>query len=129
MILFRRLLELFGIEPERLQVSWISAAEGRQFADTARAIVEKTRKLGPVRKLVRNYDEQWVSDFAEIDGPPPVDCGDECRDGCPHCSPATPDAHEPEPPGTGPDPAASVPGGGLTAAAERPSSDKGKEAR
>ena len=47
MIMFRRMLELFGIEPDRVQVSWISAAEGKKFQGFITEITEKTRKLGP----------------------------------------------------------------------------------
>jgi len=44
----RELLDLMGIEPERLQVSFISAAEGKKFAEVAAEVTELIRRLGPL---------------------------------------------------------------------------------
>jgi heterodisulfide reductase subunit A len=41
------LLGEFGIEPERLKLEWISAAEGEKFARVVREFTEKVEKLGP----------------------------------------------------------------------------------
>jgi heterodisulfide reductase subunit A len=41
------LLAFMGIEPERFQVSWVSAAEGAKWATVARQLTETARKLGP----------------------------------------------------------------------------------
>jgi len=46
--LLRKLLEQLGIEPERLKLRWISAAEGELFAETVREMVEEIKKLGPL---------------------------------------------------------------------------------
>jgi coenzyme F420-reducing hydrogenase delta subunit len=43
-----RLLDALGIEPERFQVSWVSAAEGARFAETIRRVIEDVRRLGPL---------------------------------------------------------------------------------
>ena len=48
-ILFRELLDVLGIETERIHFSWISAAEGAKFQKFVTEIVEKTRALGPYR--------------------------------------------------------------------------------
>jgi F420-non-reducing hydrogenase iron-sulfur subunit len=45
--LARRLLEQFGIEPQRLQLEWISAGEGTKFAEVISAFTERIRELGP----------------------------------------------------------------------------------
>lgn len=45
--LLRNILEFIGIEPERLQMSWVSASEGGKFADVVRLTVDIIRKLGP----------------------------------------------------------------------------------
>jgi len=45
--IFRRLLELTGIDSTRLYFSWVSAAEGQKFADTVTDIVQKVRQAGP----------------------------------------------------------------------------------
>jgi len=67
MILFRRTLELFGINPERFQVSWISAAEGLKFAQTATALVEKAKELGPNLAIIRDYSEPFLSDGLSVE--------------------------------------------------------------
>ena len=41
------LLETLGIERERFQVHWVSAAEGARFAQTIRGAVEQIRAIGP----------------------------------------------------------------------------------
>ena len=45
--LLKRILEDFGIEPERVKLEWISASEGAKFAKTIKSFVDKIRKLGP----------------------------------------------------------------------------------
>jgi coenzyme F420-reducing hydrogenase delta subunit len=48
MELVRRLLKLAGLEPERLRVEWLSAAQGDKFAKVMTGFARKTNKLGPV---------------------------------------------------------------------------------
>jgi F420-non-reducing hydrogenase iron-sulfur subunit len=43
----RKLLEFSGIDPERLLLKWVSAAEGPRFAKVVTEFVEKIRELGP----------------------------------------------------------------------------------
>jgi F420-non-reducing hydrogenase iron-sulfur subunit len=43
----KKLMEQLGIEPERLRLEWISAAEGDKFAKTIREMTEDLKKLGP----------------------------------------------------------------------------------
>ena len=45
--IFRRLLDLTGIDSSRLYFSWVSAAEGQKFADTVTDIVTQVRQAGP----------------------------------------------------------------------------------
>ncbi|MEM3356195.1 MAG: hydrogenase iron-sulfur subunit, partial [Candidatus Bathyarchaeia archaeon] len=45
--LLRKVLKEFGIEPERLQLEWVSASEGDRFAAIVREMVEEIKKLGP----------------------------------------------------------------------------------
>jgi len=52
--LLRELLQYAGIEPERVQFTWVSASEGGRFAAIVEKVVEQARKLGPNRKLVKN---------------------------------------------------------------------------
>ena len=51
--LFNVLLQYSGIEPERVQFTWVSASEGGRFAAVIKKIVEDVRRLGPNNKLVK----------------------------------------------------------------------------
>ncbi len=51
--LLKDLLEYSGLEPGRLQFSWISSAEGVKFAAVAHEVIEAVRRLGPARRLVK----------------------------------------------------------------------------
>ncbi len=46
-VVFRQLLQFLGIEEERVQFSWVSAAEGGKWADVVNDVVGKVRELGP----------------------------------------------------------------------------------
>jgi F420-non-reducing hydrogenase iron-sulfur subunit len=54
----KKLLEQLGIEPERLRLEWISAAEGDKFAKTIREMTDDLKKLGPspVAKVLKEDD-------------------------------------------------------------------------
>ncbi|MBM3291831.1 hydrogenase iron-sulfur subunit [Candidatus Bathyarchaeota archaeon] len=43
----KNLLTQLGLEPERLRLEWISAAEGEKFSKTVKEMTEDIRKLGP----------------------------------------------------------------------------------
>ena len=45
--LTKKFLEYMGIEPERFQVSWVSASEGAKFADVVTDVTEGLKKVGP----------------------------------------------------------------------------------
>jgi len=45
--LLKKVLEDFGIEPERLRLEWVSASEGDRFAAIVRDMTEEIKKLGP----------------------------------------------------------------------------------
>lgn len=42
-----RLLEYVGIDPRRVQFSWVSASEGDKFAKVVRGVVADLKALGP----------------------------------------------------------------------------------
>jgi len=46
--IMHRLLEFTGIESERLFVDWVSASEGKRFAEVVTAFTERVRNLGPL---------------------------------------------------------------------------------
>ena len=51
--LVKSLLAHVGIEPERVQFSWVSASEGGRFASLVEKVTEDVRKLGPQKKLAK----------------------------------------------------------------------------
>ncbi|MCK4330685.1 hydrogenase iron-sulfur subunit [candidate division WOR-3 bacterium] len=46
-------LEFMGIEPGRVQFSWVSAGEGEKFSQVISKVTEAVKVLGPMRKLVK----------------------------------------------------------------------------
>jgi F420-non-reducing hydrogenase iron-sulfur subunit len=46
-MLLQKYLKQIGIEPERLKLEWISASEGKQFADLVNSFTETIIELGP----------------------------------------------------------------------------------
>ena len=72
MDLVRYLLDLSGIGQDRLQVRWVSATEGQQFADYVTQLTELLRGLGPlerdkmalqlaaVSRAIDNPDLRWL---------------------------------------------------------------------
>jgi len=57
MPILRKLLEYTGIEPERLRVDWVSAAEGERFASIVHEFTETVRALPPFAEVMR-----WTND-------------------------------------------------------------------
>jgi len=49
--LLKNLLGYVGLEPERFQMSWVSASEGGKFAEIMTDFVEEIRPLGPQTKV------------------------------------------------------------------------------
>lgn len=49
----KRLLEYVGIEPERVQFSWVSASEGARFAALMNRVIDDVRRVGPATRLVK----------------------------------------------------------------------------
>jgi coenzyme F420-reducing hydrogenase delta subunit len=49
-LLTRRLLKQIGVNPERLRLEWISAAEGIRFARVMNDVAKKVKELGPLGK-------------------------------------------------------------------------------
>jgi F420-non-reducing hydrogenase iron-sulfur subunit len=54
----KKLMDQLGIEPERLRLEWISAAEGDKFAKTIREMTADLKRLGPspVAKVLKETD-------------------------------------------------------------------------
>lgn len=46
-LLTRKLLSQLGLEPQRLRLEWVSAAEGQRFSQVVTDLVEEIKRLGP----------------------------------------------------------------------------------
>ncbi|HXX59074.1 MAG TPA: hydrogenase iron-sulfur subunit [Dehalococcoidales bacterium] len=46
--LLKQLLPQFGIEPERVRLEWVSAAEGQRFAQVVTDFTNEIKRLGPL---------------------------------------------------------------------------------
>jgi F420-non-reducing hydrogenase iron-sulfur subunit len=60
MAFITKLLEFSGINPERLLLKWVSAAEGPRFAEQVSEFTEKIRELGP-SPLVKTRDDKTAA--------------------------------------------------------------------
>ena len=48
MMMFRKLIEFAGIDPRRLQMSWVSASEGHKWAQVVTEVTRELQALGPL---------------------------------------------------------------------------------
>ncbi len=53
--ILKKLLEYVGIEPGRVQFTWVSAAEAERFAKIMRKVTADIKALGPAKRLVKDY--------------------------------------------------------------------------
>ena len=51
--LVKELLEFVGLQPERFQMSWVSAAEGTKYTQIIKDFVNELKPLGPQTQLRR----------------------------------------------------------------------------
>lgn len=54
--ILNNLLEYLGIEKGRVHFAWVSAAEGKRFAELIKETTEEVRALGPAKELVKKQD-------------------------------------------------------------------------
>ncbi|MBS1552811.1 MAG: hydrogenase iron-sulfur subunit [Bacteroidetes bacterium] len=62
---FHELLDFIGIEKERLQFSWISASEGKKFADVIAKVTKDIKTLGPFTAY-KKMNSEFTAVFPEI---------------------------------------------------------------
>jgi len=65
-LLFRRIMEHMGLNPERLRINFMSAAEGSLFAESVNDFVKKVKELGPIGKSEGIDAEELRSRFEEV---------------------------------------------------------------
>lgn len=63
----RKLLEFVGIEPGRVQFSWVSAAEGAKWRDVVNIVTDEVRKLGPFKNYKNLINESFLLSFMEAE--------------------------------------------------------------
>ena len=49
--ILKEILTFFGIEPDRVNFTWVSAAEGQAFADIVKKVINNVKKLGPNKRF------------------------------------------------------------------------------
>lgn len=59
--MLKQFLGYVGIDTERVQFSWVSAAEGAHFAALIQQVTDSVRKLGPANKMVKSLGQQIKS--------------------------------------------------------------------
>ena len=47
LVLMHRMLEYLGIHPDRFRMSWVSASEGKKWAEVVTEVTEAVKVLGP----------------------------------------------------------------------------------
>lgn len=55
--ILKELLSYVGIEPERFQISWVSASEGTKWAEVVTKVVNNIKKIGPMTKFQRGLQK------------------------------------------------------------------------
>jgi F420-non-reducing hydrogenase iron-sulfur subunit len=55
--LMKKFLEYIGIEPERVQFSWVSAAEGVRFAQIIQKVTHEIKNLGPLTYVRKDFSK------------------------------------------------------------------------
>lgn len=55
--LMKNFAQYIGIEPERIQFSWVSASEGQRFAALVNKVIDDVKNVGPAKKLVKEIIE------------------------------------------------------------------------
>ena len=49
MAITKKFLEYIGVEPQRVQVGWVSASEGGKFAEVVTEVTKELKEIGPNR--------------------------------------------------------------------------------
>ena len=49
-------LKFVGVEEDRVNFSWVSAAEGGRFAEVVKGVTERVRKLGPNKGIFTRHE-------------------------------------------------------------------------
>jgi len=61
-IMFHKMLEVMGIDSNRLHFSWVSASEGKKFTEVVDELINKVRKAGPFKSYEKINKEFVIND-------------------------------------------------------------------
>jgi hypothetical protein len=61
--MLKKLMACTGLEPERLRLEWVSAAEGERFAEIVRDFTTQIKSLGPSLLAEEKPDEQLLANI------------------------------------------------------------------
>lgn len=65
---FRKLLEFIGVDLNRIQFSWVSAAEGGKWVEVVTDLTERVRAMGPMVEFKDlALEEQWSGGLTSPD--------------------------------------------------------------
>jgi len=53
MAILKKLLDYLGIDEKRVRMTWVSAAEGKKFAEVIKEVTDDIKKLGPMEQIRR----------------------------------------------------------------------------
>lgn len=65
-ILFKRILEYFGLSPERIHIDFMTSSDAQHFAERVNIFTEKIRNLGPLSEEVRIGDKELRERFSHL---------------------------------------------------------------
>lgn len=54
MAVLKKLLDYLGIDEKRVRMTWVSAAEGKKFAEVIKEVTNDIRNLGPMKQIRRS---------------------------------------------------------------------------
>jgi coenzyme F420-reducing hydrogenase delta subunit len=57
MAILKKLLEYIGIDSRRVRMTWVSAAEGKKFAEVVKEITNDIKEIGPMQHFKR--ENKW----------------------------------------------------------------------
>jgi len=57
MAILKKLLEYIGIDDRRVRMTWVSAAEGKKFAEVVKEVTDDVREVGPMEQFKR--ENKW----------------------------------------------------------------------
>ena len=62
MAITKKLLEYMGVDPQRVQASWVSASEGEKFAEVVSQITQELKEIGPNQLFIDERDGTKVTE-------------------------------------------------------------------